>query len=101
MQNLIHQMNIVLGEWRTRFDIMQSLPMQMTVNDRGEPLFNHIRLPHLSDLVLERAHTDPESICFHFSGHRFLKIAIHWPEEDAPEIRAVFFGYGDAESADF
>jgi len=64
-------------------------------------LFNETKLPLCSDLVLEQVHIDPETICFLFTGHRFLTITIRWPEEEAPVIRAVFFGCGSAESADF
>lgn len=101
MQNLFHQLNAILDDWCAQFDLMQMLQMHFTANDRGELLFNEVSLPYLPDLVLEQAHTDPETICFLFTGCRFLKITIQWPEEEAPVIRAVFFGYGSAESADF
>ena len=99
MKDLLDQMNAILTDWSTLFDIMQELPLRLTVNDRGEPLLNETRLPWLSGLVLESTHFDPESICYFFSDGYFLKIIIHWPEEEPPVIGAVFLGYGNADEA--
>ena len=99
MQNLVHQMTAILEDWSNRFDILQELPLRLIVSDRGEVYLNEIRLPWFSDLTLERATFDPETICFLFAGDCFLKIIIQWPEDEPPYISAVFFGYGNADEA--
>ena len=98
MQNLLSQMNAILDDWRIQFDVLQELPLRLTVSGREALFLNETRLPWFSDLSLIRTTFDPETICFLFTDDRFLKIIIQRPEEDAPVVSAVFFGYGNVDA---
>ena len=88
---LIDQMNSILTAWKAQFDIMSSVSLLFSADDRGQLLFNTKPLCLLNDLELDTAQFDAEQIVFDFIDQHQLLLQFIWPEEGTPYVDFVCF----------
>jgi len=95
MLSIIAQLNDILRQWKDQFLFYEKektlLSFTLSVSD--QLCFNDMPFCVLSNLQLETSTIHAERIIFQFNHGRKLVIHIGWPEDQAPYVKSVYFGY--------
>lgn len=93
MNECIFEMNNVLADWKSRFDISNNVQMTFAESANGIITFNGKPICPGEDLVLESANYDAEQITYFFEEKKVIGITVIWPEDMGPVISSIIFGY--------
>lgn len=97
MQSLVEQMNRVLEDWKEQYDLSDGIQAKFGLDADGRLCWNDrdearvIGFAGEPDLV--GADYEGEHVVFCLSDDRRIYINVMWPEDEAPFIQSVLFGY--------
>lgn len=94
--SMTHQMNRVLSDWKSRFDILNqvSLPA-FSCNQEDELCFKgFIIFPghKVNSLILLSSDSTSEMVTFHFQHKLSLDLCFHWSEDQPAQLVSLCFG---------
>ena len=93
MSNTLEHLNHSLSDWREEFDLTSSVSLKFHQTEDGQLALNDLSLCPLQELTLESIRMDPAYLLFFFEGNRSIRLLFSWPEDEAPYLSSVYFGY--------
>ena len=93
MNTLLEKIREVFAEWKNNYDLSYDIPFPFDLDGDGRICWNGRPLTPRLDAAPESAGFTADSIYFHLSEGRCIYIQMAWPEDDAPYVRSVLFGY--------
>ncbi len=83
------RLNDILNNWRSYYDVQDSVAMKFSVDKDGFLLINETKLIPTACLAVLSADTSVDSIVFQIGRQRYLRLRIQWPEDGIPYVSAI------------
>ena len=96
--SLADELNSILQDWKTKFDLFSETQLEFTVNESGYLCLNGLSLYPAKKLELQGAEYNISQILYFFNtGGDSITIHMKWPEDRSPKLESVFVELSNGE----